>query len=523
MKCPKCGKEWNQFNTIASNTYICPFCGDNFGSDGDKREDFQQVMTDLVASHGIDLLEDTSRLNAFLMDLAPRSEKERKLVIMVLREGVLSQIMKLINEDESNQKFGINRCVKQLVLDIWITEVAARYAVFVIANCVGIKVELDVSNSTNNAGSTSSESETTSDKIMTKDFGLVSEDAINYALKDCNAIGFKAIAANKNIESLRIPDNVIFIYPKAFLNCINLKSVEFSKNMKNIGAGAFEGCCSLEKIEVEEGASFKVINGMLIDKLEKKLLRVLNKPSFVEVAIPNGIVTICKKAFERANVQTVHLPMSVKNIEEEAFFLVQSLKRYTVDSKNMFFRTIGDVLYDRQGKKLISYPQGKSNINYNIEDLVERIETQAFSCCGNLQSITFPSSVKTIGFKAFEYCISLENIILPQSIETIEDRAFQYCNNLKGIMLSSHIQQIGDCAFYGCKRLETISVPKSVKRIGNLSFAYCTSVKSVVIQENVEFIGDGAFAGCENVEIIIKDNRYVESYCNARGIKCKKM
>lgn len=523
MKCPKCGKEWNQLNTIASNTYICPFCGDNFGSDGEKREDFQQVLLSLVEAQGIDLLEDTSRLNAFLMDLAPRSEKERKLVIMVLREGVLSQIIKLLNEDEDNQKFGINKCIKQLVADIWITEVAARYAVFVIANCIGIKVELDVSNSTSNAGSTSSESEATSNKIMTKDLGLVSEDAINYALKDCNAIGFKAIAANKNIESLKIPDNVISIYPKAFLNCINLKSIEFSKNMKNIGAGAFEGCCSLENIVIEEGSSFKVINGILIDKTNKKAVRALNKDTLTEVEVPNGVITICKKAFDRAKVQKIHLPMSIKTIEEGAFFLVQSLDQYIVDPKNTVFRAIGGVLHDRQGKELISYAQGKSDINYYIEDSVEEIGTQAFSCSGNLQSITFPSSVKKIGFKAFEYCINLENLILPGSIEIIGDRAFQYCQNLKGIMLSRCIQEIGDCAFYGCEKLESISVPKSVKKIGNLAFANCTGVKSVIIQENVEFIGDGAFVGCKDVEISIKDNLYVETYCNSRGIRFKKL
>lgn len=523
MKCPKCGEEWSQFNTIASNTYICPFCGDNFGSDGDEREDFKQVLMNLVESQGIDLLENTSRLNAFLMDLAPRSEKERKLVIMVLREGILSKIMRLVDKNEDNQKFGINKCIKQLAADIWITEVAARYAVFVIASCVGINVELNNSNSNEDANSATDEKKDSPEKIMSKDFGLVSEDAINYALKDCEAIGFKAIAANKNIEKLKIPENVISIYPKAFLNCINLKSIEFSKNMKNIGGCAFEGCCSLEEIVIKEGSSFKVINGILIDKTNKKAMRVLNKDSLLDIEIPNGIVTICKKAFDRVNVQIVRLPMSLKTIEEGAFFLVQSLNQYVVDPKNTVFREIGGVLHDRQGKILISYPQGKPDINYYVEDSVDEIGTQAFSCSANLQSITFPSSVKKIGFKAFEYCVNLENLILPGSIEIIGDRAFQYCQNLKGVMLSRCIQEIGDCAFYGCEKLETISIPKSVRKIGNLAFANCTGVKSVIIQDNVEFIGDGAFVGCNDVEISIKDNQYVETYCNSRGIRFKKL
>ena len=37
-------------------------------------------------------------MNALLMDYAPYSSKERKLVVMVMREGVVPQLMKIANE-----------------------------------------------------------------------------------------------------------------------------------------------------------------------------------------------------------------------------------------------------------------------------------------------------------------------------------------------------------------------------------------------------------------------------------------
>ena len=138
MKCPKCGKIWSDFNSIASNTYICPYCGDNFALDGEVREDISQILKKLVEDFGKDVLLDVSRTNALLMDYAPHSKKERKLIVMVMKEGILSQLLCLANKTDDEKKFGINKCIKQLMSDILITEVAARYAITVLANAVGV-------------------------------------------------------------------------------------------------------------------------------------------------------------------------------------------------------------------------------------------------------------------------------------------------------------------------------------------------------------------------------------------------
>ena len=128
MKCPRCGKIWSEFNSIAGNTYICPYCGDNFVSDGKVRDDISQILKKMVDDFGKDVLLDISRTNALLMDYAPHSEKQRKLIVMVLKEGTLLRLLSLIDKTEDEKKLGINKCVKKLVSDIWITEVAARYA-----------------------------------------------------------------------------------------------------------------------------------------------------------------------------------------------------------------------------------------------------------------------------------------------------------------------------------------------------------------------------------------------------------
>ncbi len=521
MKCPKCGKECSESNSIAGNRGICPFCGGKFSQYGNTREEITKIMKNLVGLYGVAVLEDINRTNALLMDYAPHLNKERKLIVMVMREGIVPQLIKMIGEEEDNQRQRLNRWIKQLTESIWITETAAVYAVLTLASAVGITVCLGTEEQVSGIQYRLSGTEIESSKlikVLTKEMGLLSEDAIYYALKECDSIGYKALAANTNIKQIVLPENVKMIYPKAFLNCVNLCRITLPREIRSIGICAFEGCSSLKKIEISNGSHYRVIDGVLIDKVSKRALRAENDISKETVRIADGVSTICKKAFDRSSVKCIRIPMSVNHIEENAFFLTQSLERFEVDSKNSSYREIDGVLHNRSASILIKYPQGKKDIGYYLEDTVEEIGLQAFSCVQNIQSVTFTGTLKKIGDRAFEYCTNIENIVLSGNIEKIGNRAFQYCEKMRGVMLSRNIQEIGDGTFYHCVSLETISIPKNVKKIGNLAFADCRKLKTITIQDNVSLIGDGVFVGCEGVEIRIRNNPYMEIYCRSRGI-----
>lgn len=461
----------------------------------EQREDILKIMKELVAENGIKLLNDINKLNALLMDLAPHSEKERKIIIMVIREGIISKLLKIINESKEKQNFEINKYIKQLAANIWITEEAARYAVRILASTLGMQFSLadNLENAKEQNSSDTNVITNNAKKILSKEIGITSEDAINYALKDYDAIGYRALAANSVIKDIILPSSIKCIYPKAFINCINLRHIDIPKEIEGIATCAFEGCVSLEKITIPEGSNFKVIDSMLIDKKNKKLLRVENHTNTDKIEILNGIITICKKAFDYSKVKEIEIPKSVIKIEEKAFHLTMELEEIKVDSKNLNFKDIEGVLHNKKGTILIRYPHAKKGTNYYIEDFVEEIGVQAFSYAKNLENVTFMNTLKKIGSKAFEYCLKIEKLILPQSIEIIGERAFQYCENMKSIMLSRGIKEIGDYAFFNCHSLESLSIPRNVQKIGNLAFANCKKLRSIIIQDNVSFIGDGAF------------------------------
>lgn len=523
MKCPKCGKMWNETNTIVSRTYMCPFCGNNFGLEGTEHENIYSILKKVTDDYGIDVLEDTQKTNALLMDYAPHSEKERKLIIMVMREGLVFKIKKIVHENAENQKLLVRKYAKQLSSDIWITELAAKYAVSVIAYAMGIVIDIEMTSSHENNDIETTNDNSTLQNVFHKGGKEYTETELNTVLKNCTAIGYKALAANLKIKEVLLPNTISMVYPKAFLNCTELRRISFPSTLTEIGRCAFEGCINLENIEIPDNSSFKVMNGILVDKKNKKALRALNTLNIKQLNITNGIVGISTKAFDRCEVESIVVPMSVSNIEPNAFYLTMNLLNIDVDQNNKWFRSIEGVVYDRAVKILVKYPQAKRGVNYYFEDSVEEIGCQAFSCVKELQTVTFISGLRKIGEKAFEYCMNLENIIIPNTVEIIGDRAFQYCCKLKSVMLPRSIIEIGDCAFMNCESLETISIPKSVLKIGNYAFSQCTELKSLIVQENVKYIGDGAFLECDRLEISIRGNEYVENYCRAHNIKMNKI
>ena len=85
----------------------------------------------------------------------------------------------------------------------------------------------------------------------------------------------------------------------------------------------------------------------------------------------------------------------------------------------------------------------------------------------------------------------VKKAVIKQGIETIGSYAFDQCANLDSVSIPSSVKTIGEGAFFGCK-LSTITIPNGVKRIGNFAFHGCEFTK-VTIPASVTSIGGLAF------------------------------
>ena len=145
------------------------------------------------------------------------------------------------------------------------------------------------------------------------------------------------------------------------------------------------------------------------------------------------------------------------------------------------------------------------------------------SFCNQIQSVTIPESVTSIGKSAFEDCSNLDSLTIKGVATSIGAYAFGSCTSLTSLSLVGSFQTIGDYAFVSCgmtsltidatitsiekyafssRSLTSLSLTGNVQKIGDYAFAYCTSLTSLSLTGNVQKIGDYAFYSCPSLKTV---------------------
>lgn len=110
MKCNHCNSEWNTGNEIK----VCPFCGKELFSDSDFST-IENTLKFVVATYGIEIYSQPSRLISYLGDYAPQLSNERRLLKTCLESGVIKELIKVNDCDLSEKKLVAAKSVTKLV------------------------------------------------------------------------------------------------------------------------------------------------------------------------------------------------------------------------------------------------------------------------------------------------------------------------------------------------------------------------------------------------------------------------
>ncbi len=133
------------------------------------------------------------------------------------------------------------------------------------------------------------------------------------------------------------------------------------------------------------------------------------------------------------------------------------------------------------------------------------IGDHAFKGCANLNAITLPPTITSIGNYAFGYsvdnlgypvpCSSLQSIVIPPSVTSIGYYAFSR-SGLTEVILPPSVTSIGTLAFGDCDNLEYVYLPASVTSIEGNAFTGTSIWTIEVDQENPVYDSRG---GCNAI------------------------
>lgn len=267
-------------------------------------------------------------------------------------------------------------------------------------------------------------------------------------------IGESAFANCSSIRYIKFPNTLIEIGLSAFGGCRSLLSVTLPDNVQIVGNRAFSGCSQL--VDFTFSAGMKEIPEYCLSYASK----------LINVTIPEGIEKIGLGTFDHCTLLS-HLtfPESATQMEEMIFI--------------------------NSGITSVTFSK---NLNY-LPGLI-------FGECYNLQEISIPEHIDSIGAYAFRSCSNLKNIKLPKNLKTISKGLLNACSNLEEITLPDQIQSIGESAFQGCSKVKTLTIPQSVLEIGQGAFSNMTSLKSMELPPHLKIITQGMLSGCTSLNDI---------------------
>jgi len=257
----------------------------------------------------------------------------------------------------------------------------------------------------------------------------------------------------------------------------------------------------------------------------------------MSVTLPNSITKILHHTFDECtSLTSVEIPDSVTEIDQNPFLGCANLKYIQVGSNNGAYCSVEGVLFSKNKKQLIAYPNAKAD-EYKVPDGVTKIGVAAFSECTGLKSVAIPESVTDICADAFWGCQALLSVTISKNVKEIVSSAFSKCGSLKSIQVDVNnpaycdiegvlfskdktelitypnakateykvpdsVTVIEEYAF-SCCDVTLVEMGNHVTEIGGCTFSDCLELQTLTITNSMKEIGEWAFWGCDKLKEII--------------------
>ncbi|MBP5477030.1 MAG: leucine-rich repeat protein [Paludibacteraceae bacterium] len=276
---------------------------------------------------------------------------------------------------------------------------------------------------------------------------------------------------------------VTSVAPYAFANSRGVTSVTLPNSIREIGDYAFHNSWISGKMKLQE-----------------------------------GLKTVGKYAFFGTNLSYIHLPYTLTEIGEKAFF-----------TGYMVVRTERNEPLDIAGLNVFNHPEDVRcdlYVPYGAKAAYAAADEWKDFCHIYEMGAQIGGLYYELGESPYQYAwvmpesedidLNYKNLpadlVIPEKVTFneleypvmgINPRAFKGCTQLRTVQLMSNMSSINAEAFMGCTSLESINLKKGLMDIGERAFQDC-ALTSLDLPSSTDEIGVNAFKGCTKIEKIVE-------------------
>lgn len=244
---------------------------------------------------------------------------------------------------------------------------------------------------------------------------------------------------NKDIDSILIHSNCVYINHCAMKDCKNLEDIVIPKSVKYVAEFLFKGCSNLKKVEVlSELTKFNYECFKGCTNIHRNV--IYNGKKFYNMGLLLPKEDIIKKA----------------TIYDNAYYIGTKDNPYLVLFEPVN-ENISSITLHKDCLILSNLAFCKILKDVKLNNKLLVIDCKAFTCCTSLTNINLPSSLIKMDSHVFSECYDLESITIPENIHIIREYTFNCCYKLKKTIIKSKDYIIEDKAFDSCEDVEVIS------------------------------------------------------------------
>ena len=268
-----------------------------------------------------------------------------------------------------------------------------------------------------------------------------------------------------------------------------VKHIVIENGVTKVGQSNFDGLPNLLTVTVADSVT------------EMSSHCICNCPSLTDVKLPKNLAALKNIIHDCAALESITIPAGVREFDG-SIGTNCPLKNIYVEEGNEFFESVDGVVFSKDFKKLVRYPGGRAGA-YSIPEGTETIGDYAFSGCGGLTAVTFPSSLTEIESYAFASS-GIAEVTIPESVTTMGSNVFASCPKLSKVVLQGN---------YGlpwrfvsrCPALTTIEAASGKVYLSQGSLDHLYALESFTINEHIGTVYERAFDSCTMLKNIVID------------------